>query len=104
MYEDHTSSYGMLLEQVYMSLLHFRRQKTLAIETFNIVNKLAPVSDCPFGIFELFVLRLNNSKYFFTYNNIMDIAHVITTHYGKKRIRFAAAALWNVLLVHFRSE
>ena len=42
-YEDHTCSHEMLLEKAKMPSLHIRRQRTMAIETFNIVNKLAPL-------------------------------------------------------------
>ena len=69
----------------------------MAIETFNIVNKIAPV--CLHDL-----LNVKNSKYSFRYNNILEIPHVKTTHYGKKSVRFAAATPWNSLPDHFRTE
>jgi hypothetical protein len=45
-------------------------------------------------------IHLRNSKYYFRYNNIMDIPQVRTSRYGKKTFKFAAATLWNSLPDH----
>jgi hypothetical protein len=44
----------------------------MAIETFNIVNKIAPV-----GLQDLLNVKISKT---FRYNNILKIAHVKTTH------------------------
>jgi hypothetical protein len=49
-------------------------------------------------------LHLQNSKYYFRYNNILDIPQVRTSRYGKKTFKFAAATLWNSLPDHFRTK
>ena len=42
-YEDHSVSYEQLLDKAKMPSLYVRRQRTMAIETFKIINKIAPV-------------------------------------------------------------
>ena len=42
-YEDHLSSYEQLLDKAKMPSLKIRRQRTMAIETFKFINKIAPV-------------------------------------------------------------
>jgi hypothetical protein len=50
------------------------------------------------------LVHLQNSKYYFRYNNILDIPQVRTSRYGKQTFKFAAATLWNSLPDHFRTE
>jgi hypothetical protein len=92
-YDDYTSSYINLLEKA----LQIRRIRTMALETYKIVNKLAPV--CLHDL-----VNMKNSKYAFRYSNKLDVPQVRTTRYGKKSFMFAAATLWNDLLNHFRTE
>jgi hypothetical protein len=42
---------------------------------------------------EYLLSALRNSKYYFRYNNILDITQVRTSRYGKKTFKFAAATL-----------
>jgi hypothetical protein len=49
-------------------------------------------------------VHLRNSKYYFRYNNILDIPQVRTSRYGKKTFKFAAATLWNSLPDHIFLE
>lgn len=42
LYKEYPCSYEML-EKAKVRSLHIRRQRTMAIETFNVVNILAPV-------------------------------------------------------------
>ena len=70
--------------------------RTLALETYKIINKLAP--DCLHDL-----VHMNNSKYSFRYN-ILEIPQNKSTWYGKKSFRFAAPTLWNSLPDHFRTE
>jgi hypothetical protein len=52
------------------------RLRTMALETYKIVNKLAPV--CLHDL-----VNVKNSKYAFRYSNILDVPQVRTTRYGK---------------------
>lgn len=96
-YEDFTSTYEKLLEKAKIPSLHIRRQRKMALETYKIINKLAPV--CLHDL-----LKIKDCKYTFRYNNILDIPRFRTTTYGKKSFKFAAATLWNDLPDHFRTE
>ena len=49
----------------------------MALETFKIVNKIAPV--CLQN-----VVSVKNSKYSLRYVNVLDVPRVKSTHYGKK--------------------
>ena len=96
-YEDYNSSYDNLLKKAKVPSLQIRRMRTMALETFKIMNKLSP--SCLHSL-----VHLRNSKYYFRYNNILDIPQVRTSRYGKKTFKFAAATLWNSLPNHFRTE
>ena len=96
-YEDFSSSYEQLLEKVGMPSLHIRRQRTMAMETFKIINKLSPT--CLQDL-----VKIKDQKYSFRYSNVLDLPQVRTTQFGKKSFRFAAATLWNTLPNHFRTE
>ena len=96
-YDDYTSSYINLLEKALVPSLQIRRIRIMALETYKIVNKLAPV--CLHDL-----VNVKNSKYAFRYSNILDVPQVRTTRYGKKSFTFAAATLWNDLPNHFRTE
>jgi hypothetical protein len=74
-----------------------KRQRTMALETFKIINQLTPV--CLQNL-----VNVKKSKYSFRYNNIVDIPRVKTTTYGKKSFRYAAAEMGNCLPDHFRTE
>jgi hypothetical protein len=71
-YNDYISSYINLLEKA----LQIRRIRTMALETYKIVNKLAP--ECLHDL-----VNVTNSKYAFRYSNILDVPQVRTTRYGK---------------------
>jgi hypothetical protein len=60
--------------------------RTMALETYKIVNKLAPVC-----LHEL--VNVKNSKYAFRYSNILDVSQGRTTRYGKISFMFAAETL-----------
>ena len=74
-----------------------RRIRTMALETFKIVNKIALV--CLQNL-----VSVKKYKYSFRYVNVLDVPRVKSTHYGKKSFKFAAATLWNSLPNHFRTE
>jgi hypothetical protein len=75
-YDDYTSSYINLLQKALVPSLQIRRIRTMALETYKIVNKLAPV--CLHDL-----VNVKNSKYAFRYSNILDLPQVRTTRYGK---------------------
>ena len=95
--DDYISSCIKLLEKALVPSLQIRRSRTMALETYKIVNKLAAVC-----IHDL--VNVKNSKYAFRYSNILDVLQVRTTRYGKKSFMFVAATLWNDLPNHFRTE
>ena len=68
-YDDYTSSYINLLEKALVPSLQIRRIRTMALETYKIVNKLAPV--CLHDL-----VNVKNSKYAFRYSNILDVPQV----------------------------
>ena len=84
-YEDYNSSYDDLLKKAKVPSLQIRRMRTMVLETFKIMNKLSP--SCLHSL-----VHLRNSKYYFRYNNILDIPQVRTSRYGKKHL--------NLLLLH----
>jgi hypothetical protein len=76
-YEDHNSSYEELLHKAKVPSLQIRRIRTMALETFKIVSKIAPV--CLQNL-----VSVKNSKYSFRYVNVVDVLRVKSTHYGKQ--------------------
>ena len=70
--------------------------RILAVETFKILNKLAPPV-----LTDLLVKR--ESSYNFRYTNILQVPHVKTTKFGKNSFRYAAPVLWNSLPENFRN-
>jgi hypothetical protein len=68
-----------LLHKVKAPSLQIRRIRTMALETFKIVSKIAPV--CLQNL-----VSVNNSKYSFRYVNVLDVPRVKSTHYGKKNL------------------
>ena len=97
-YEDYNSSYDNLLKKAKVPSLQIRRMRTMTLETIKIMNKLSP--SCLHNL-----VHLRNSKYYFRYNNILDIPQVRTSRHGKKKqFKFATDTLWNSLPDHFRTE
>ena len=76
-YEDYNSSYEELLQKVKVPSLQIRRMRTMALETYKIINKLAPV--CLHDL-----VHMKNFKYSFRYSNILEIPQIKSTRYGKK--------------------
>lgn len=95
-YDDYLSSSETLLENAKVPTLQVRRIRTMALETYKILNNLAPV--CLQNL-----IKIKHTKYSFRYSNILDVPQVRTTSYGKKSFSFAAATLWNSLPDHFRT-
>ena len=95
-YDDFNPTYVNLLAKANIPSLHIRRLKTMAIETFKILNNMSPSV-----LSDLIYLR-ENSTYNFRYNNILQVPQVRTSNFGKKSFRYAAAVLWNSFPDEFR--
>ena len=73
-YFDYTSSQDELLVKVKLHSLHVRRARLMAIETFKIINGIAPsVLDN--------ILQKRDNRYNFRYSNILQVPQVRTTSY-----------------------
>ena len=95
-YDDFKSTYEELLKRANIPCLHIKRIRTMAVETFRILNDMSPpvLSD---------LVRIRDcSSYNFRYQNVLQVPQVRTTKYGKKSFRFAAAVLWNSFPDNFR--
>jgi hypothetical protein len=97
LYEDYNSTYEELLQRAKVPSLQIRRIRTMALETYKIINKLAHV--CLHDL-----VHMKNSKYSFRYNNILEIPQIKSTWYGNKSFRFSSPTLWNSLPDHFRTK
>ena len=84
----------MLLEKANLPALHVKRMGILAVETFKILNKLAPPV-----LTDLLVKR--ESSYNFRYTNILQVPHVKATKFGKNSFKYATPVLWNSLSEFF---
>ena len=95
-YNDFSTSYEDLLTKAKLSTLHIRRMRTMAIETFRILNSLAPPVLTN-------LLKKRGTVYNFRYSNILQIPTVRTSKFGKSSFRYAAPVLWNSLPEDFRN-
>jgi hypothetical protein len=89
-YNDSVSPYDDLLERSKLPSLKTRRMRSIALETFKIVNR-----KCPVYLQDLIVIK--NNSYNFRYSNTADLPRPRTTRYGKNSFRYEAARLWNTL-------
>jgi hypothetical protein len=65
-----------LLHKAKVPSVQIRRIRTMALETFKIVNKITHV--CLQNL-----VSVKNSKYSFRYVNVLDVPRFKSTHYGK---------------------
>ena len=95
-YDDFNSGYEELLIKANIPSLHISRLRTMAMETFKILNKMSPpvLSDS--------VKLRDCTSYNFRYNNILQVPQVRTTKYGKNSFKYAASVLWNSFPDDFR--
>jgi hypothetical protein len=77
--------------------LQIRRMRTMALEAYKIINKLAPV--CLQDL-----VHMKNSKYSFRYNNILEIPQIKSTRYGKHLSDLLHLHCGTSLPDHFRTE
>lgn len=94
-YDDFTSNYSELLTKSSLPTLKLRRMKSMALETFKILNKESP-------LYLQDLIKTKSTFYSFRYKNTTVIPQVRTTTYGLNSFRFSAAKLWNSLPEHFR--
>ena len=94
-YDDYSSRYEALLKRAGLPTLHVRRLRTMATETFKILNELSP------SVLSDLIIK-KETKYSFRYKNILDIPHVRTSRFGKSSFRYAAPVLWNSLPAEIR--
>ena len=96
-YDEYDSSYENLLEKSKLSSLKIRRIRSIAVETFKIVNKQSP-------LYLHDLINIKQNKYSFRYSNTASIPQVRTTRYGLNSFKYFAAKTWNELPDHFRKE
>ena len=95
-YDDNTSSYDTLLEQSKLPSLKIRRMRTMALETYKIVNKSSPE-------FLHNLITLKENSYNLRYKLTVNLPRPRTTRYGKKSFSYEAGKLWNSLPNHARN-
>ena len=95
LYDDTDSTYEELLTKSKLPTLKIRRIRTIAIETFKIVNKTSP-------LYLHDLITIKQSKYSFRYHNTASTPSTRTTRYGIKTFKYFAAKTWNELPNHFR--
>ena len=96
-YNDFTSSYEELLHMSKLPSLKVRRMRSIAIETFKIINRKGPSY-----LYDL--INIKKHQYSFRYKNTAQLPQVRTTRYGINSFRFTAAKFWNELPQNFRNE
>ena len=84
-YEDFDSSYEERLNKAKIPTLYVRRLRTMALETFKILNNMSP------PVLSNLVRLRENTVYNIRYNNILQVPRVSTSKFGKKSFSYAAA-------------
>jgi hypothetical protein len=84
---DYNSTYLELVDKAKVPTLQVRRIRTMALETFKIINNLSPM--CLKSL-----VKIKTSKYSFRYSNILDLPRVRTSTYG--------SSIWVQLKSHLR--
>jgi hypothetical protein len=95
-YDDYTSDYADLLERSKLPFLHIRRIRSLALETYAIINKEGPN-------YLHNLVNIKDNHYSFRYNNTVDLPQVRTTRYGLNSFSYTAAKIWNSLPNNIRN-
>ena len=80
-YNDYQSDYDTLLRKSKLPSLKLRRLRSLAIESFKIINHKSPVH-----LQSLLNIK-SNQCYSFRYTNTVDVPQVRTTSYGLSSFR-----------------
>ena len=90
------STYEKLLTKANLPALHIRRMRNMAMETFKILNELAP------PVLSGLLLKKETS-YNFRYSNTLQVPQVKSTRQGNNSFCYAAPVLWNSLPVNIRT-
>jgi hypothetical protein len=75
---------------VILPSLKTHRIRTIALETFKIINKKSPLF-----IQDLVIIK--NNSYNFRYTNTAEVPRPRTSNYSKQSFRYEAAQVWNSL-------
>ena len=89
-FDDYTTSYDNLLIESAIPSLKIRRLRTMALETYKILNKSSPQ-------FLHNILSFKPNLYNFRYKLTADVPRPRTTRYGKNSFSYQAATIWNSL-------
>ena len=94
-YSDYSSSYESLLIKSQLPSLKVRCMRTIALESFKILNNLSPayLND---------LLTVKNHYYNFRYQKTVEVPQVRTVKHGSRSSRSTAAKIWNSLPQHLR--
>ena len=94
-YSDYSSSYESLLIKSQLPSLKVRRTRTIALESFKILNDLSPayLND---------LLTFKNHSYNFRYQRTVVVQQVRTDKHGSRSFRSTAVKIWNSLPQHLR--
>jgi hypothetical protein len=95
-FNDNESSYEALLNKVKLTTLHLSRMRTIAIETFKMIDNISPE-------YVRSLVNVKSSSYNFRYENTLEIPNVKTVRYGKNSFRFEAVQVWNNLPNNIRT-
>ena len=88
--------YTTIINKTNIPSLHISRFRTIAIETFQILNNMSP------PVLSDLVKFRDCISYNFRYKNILQVSQVITSKYVNKSFQYAAAVLWNSFPDGFR--
>ena len=96
-YHDYDMDYDSLLAKSKLPTLHVRRVRTLAIETYKLINKEGPKY-----LHDLITLKSNH----YSCRNVLqtELPQVQTSRYGLQSFRYVAAKLWNSLPNNIKSS
>ena len=91
-YDDFQNSYEFLLEKSKLPSLKTCRMRTIALETFKIINKKGHLF-----IQDLVIIKNNSYNFRHTHTGTAEAPRPRTSNYGKKSFRYEAAQVWNSL-------
>ena len=97
-YNNYTINYEELLHLSKLPSLKVRRLRSIALETFKIINK-----NCPSYLYDLIILR-NINILSDTVTQLNYPRSELLTRYGINSFRYTASKIWNELPEHFRNE
>ena len=94
-YSDYSSSYELLLIKSQLPSMKVRRMRTIALESFKILNNLSPAY-----LNEL--LTFKNHSYNFRYQRTVEDPQVRTVKHSSRSFPSTTAKIWSSLPQHLR--